>query len=150
MTHRDVHPEERLSAYADGELPPEEAAAVEEHLETCTECRRELAVIRSMGEAMSTTSGTDGTGGPASGGESRSVWDGVRRRIVAPTGWLLVVAGLAVLAALAVVEWFRTGSLTPGWLATTAVAVGIGLVAVNIGWEQYREWKHSPYRDVRR
>lgn len=138
MTRRDRHPEERLSAYADGELPPEEAAAVEDHLEACTECRRELAVIRGMGEAMSETGTTAG----------RSVWESVRRRIVALGGWLLVVAGLAVLAALAAVEWLRSGSLTPEWLATTAVAVGLGLVAVSIGWEQYREWKHSPYRDV--
>lgn len=138
MTRRDRHPEERLSAYADGELPAEEAAALEEHLETCTECRRELAVIRGMGEAMNETETTAG----------RSVWASVRRRILGPGGWLLVAAGLAVLAALAAAEWFRSGSLTPEWLATTAVAIGLGLVAVNIGWEQYREWKHSPYRDV--
>ena len=55
-----------------------------------------------------------------------------------------------VLAALAAVEWFRTGALTPEWLAATAVGVGIGLLALNIGWEQYREWRESPYRDVER
>lgn len=132
------HPEEKLSAYADGELPPSEAESVETHLETCTECRRKLAVIETMGAAMSTA---DVEGGG-------SVWDGVRRRIVRPAAWLLVAAGLAVLAALAVVEWFRTGGLTPEWLAATAVGVGIGLLAVNIGWEQYREWRESPYRDV--
>lgn len=140
MTRRQRHPQERLSAYADGELSPEEAETVEDHLEACTECRRELAIIRGMGEAMSETGAT--TGG--------SMWESVRRRIVGPTGWLLVVAGLAVLAALAAVEWFRSGSLTPEWLATTAVGVGLGLVAVSIGWEQYREWKHSPYRNVQK
>ena len=140
MTSRNPHPEEKLSAYADGELPAPEAESVEAHLETCTECRRELAAIETMGDAMS-AGDVDGR---------RSVWDGVRRRIVRPAGWLLVVAGAAVLAALAAVEWFRTGALTPEWLATTAVGVGIGLLAVNIGWEQYREWKQSPYRDVER
>ena len=132
------HPEEELSAYVDGELPAEEADAVEAHLETCTECRRELAAIETMGDAMN-----------EAGAERRdSVWDGVRRRIVRPAAWLLVAAGTAVLAALAAVEWFRTGALTPEWLATTAVGVGIGLLAVSIGLEQYREWRDSPYRDV--
>lgn len=138
MTNRSPHPEEELSAYADGELPASEARAVEAHLETCTECRRELAVIETMGDAMNAASGTGGG----------SVWDGVRRRIVRPAGWLLLAAGVAVLAALAAVEWFRTGALTTGWLATTAAGVGIGLLAVSIGWEQYREWRESPYRDV--
>lgn len=140
MMSHSRHPEEKLSAYADGELPASEADSVEAHLETCTECRRELAAIETMGDAMSTAS-AEGTG---------SVWDRVRRRIVRPAGWLLLAAGVAVLAALAMVEWFRTGSLTPEWLATTAVGVGIALLAVNIGWEQYREWKQSPYRDVQR
>lgn len=85
------------------------------------------------------------------GAERRqSVWEGVRRRLVGPAGWILVAGGVAVLAVLAAVEWFRTGTLTPEWLATTAVGVGIALVAVNIGWEQYREWRESPYRDVRK
>lgn len=140
MTMQSRHPEEELSAYADGELPAEEAESVEAHLETCTECRRELAAIETMGDAMS----AEDTG------EAGGVWDGVRRRIVRPAGWSLVVAGAVVLAALALVEWFRTGSLTPEWLAATAVGVGIGLLALNIGWEQYREWKQSPYRDVQR
>ena len=140
MTTPSRHPEEELSAYADGELPAEEADAVEAHLETCTECRRELAAIETMGDAMSEASAEPGGG----------VWDGVRRRIVRPAGWSLVVAGAVVLAALAAVEWFRTGALTPEWLAATAVGVGIGLLALNIGWEQYREWRESPYRDVER
>lgn len=138
MTNRSPHPEERLSAYADGELPAEEADAVEAHLEACTECRRELAAIETMGDAMK----------EASAERRGSVWDGVRRRIVRPAAWLLVAAGTVVLAALAAVEWFRTGALTPEWLATTAVGVGIGLLALSIGLEQYREWRESPYRDV--
>ena len=140
MTHDDRHPGEELSAYADGELPPAEADAVESHLASCTECRRELAAIRAVGDAMS-AGGTEETG---------SVWGAVRRRIVEPAGWLLLGAGVAVLAALAGVEWFRTGSLTVEWLAATAVGVGVGLLALSIGREQYREWKQSPYRDVER
>jgi anti-sigma factor RsiW len=38
--------EERISAYLDGELTPQEYKAVEHHLETCPECQWELETLR--------------------------------------------------------------------------------------------------------
>lgn len=43
---------EILSAYLDGELSPEEAASLEEHLSLCSECRHALAELRHMKEAL--------------------------------------------------------------------------------------------------
>ena len=134
------HPIEAIGAYADGELPPEEARAVAAHLETCSECARELALIRAMGEAMREVRVN----------EKRSVWGAVQRRIARPAGWFLVVAGAVILAALGVVEWFRTGEVTLEWLAATGIGVGLALLVLSIGWEQYVEWKGSPYRDLER
>lgn len=134
------HPIRRIGAYADGELPPEEARAVAAHLETCSECARELALIRVMGEAMR----------EARVNESKSVRGAVQRRIARPAGWLLVVAGAVILAVLGVVEWFRTGEVTLEWLAATGIGVGLALLVLSIGWEQYVEWKGSPYRDLER
>lgn len=42
--------QQRLSAYADGELEPSVRAQVEEHLRTCTECRNRLQEIEGLGE----------------------------------------------------------------------------------------------------
>jgi anti-sigma factor RsiW len=44
----DVHSRltERLSAYVDGELPPEEKAAADQHLATCIQCRTNLNRFR--------------------------------------------------------------------------------------------------------
>jgi len=42
--------QERLSAYADRELPADELALVEEHLPGCAECRRRLDEISKLGE----------------------------------------------------------------------------------------------------
>lgn len=39
---------ERLSAYLDGELAPDDAAALERHLAACAECRDELAALREV------------------------------------------------------------------------------------------------------
>jgi anti-sigma factor RsiW len=133
------HPHEALSAYADGELPPERALAVERHLEDCTECARELSIIRTMGGAM-----RQGTKAAETG-----VWEGVHRRITRPIGWILVTAGAALWVVLITVAWFRQ-ALTPEWVAATAVAVGLAMLAAGIGYEQYREWKDSPYKDIER
>lgn len=133
------HPVERLSAYADGELPAEEARRVEQHLRGCTECARELTLIRTMGGAMRSI---------AAEPPRRSVWDAVHRRITRPIGWLLFVAGVIVLGVLALIEWFREGAFDLEWFATTAVGVGLALLVVGIGYEQYQEWKTSPYKDI--
>jgi anti-sigma factor RsiW len=135
-----LHPTELLGAYADGELPPEAAARVEAHLEACTECGRELALIRTLGGAMREMETT---------GRTPSAWERVHGRITRPVGWTLLLAGAAVWAGIAIAAWFRQ-SLTLEWLAGTAVAVGVLMLLVGIGHEQYRAWRTSPYRDIER
>jgi anti-sigma factor RsiW len=44
MDHRAV--QESFSAYLEGDLPPEEQTHVAAHLETCEECRKELAAFQ--------------------------------------------------------------------------------------------------------
>jgi hypothetical protein len=134
------HPRAELSAYLDGELPPEEAAAVERHLERCTECSRELALMRDLGGAMRTMERQDW---------SQSVWEGVHRRLTQPIGWILIVAGMAIWAALVVVAWWQS-ELTWEWVAMTGVGIGLLLLLVAIGHEQYSEWKTTRYKDVQR
>jgi len=50
MEHAGV--QAHLQAYLDGTLPPEEARAVHAHLDGCTECRAELALLREADEAL--------------------------------------------------------------------------------------------------
>jgi anti-sigma factor RsiW len=133
-----VHPRERLSAYLDGELPAADAAEIERHLHDCTECTRELAIMRTFGGAMRTvTERADG----------RGVWDGVHRRITRPAGWLLILAGAAVWAWLVISRWLRA-ELTLEWVAVTGVAIGLALLLIGLGYEQYRDWRETRYRDV--
>lgn len=135
------HPLERISAYADGELDAESARAVEAHLAVCTECARELSLIRAMGGAMKASLERP----PA-----ESTWSRVHRSVTRPAGWLLVLGGVAVWTGLALVEWFRAGTPTLEWLATTAAGVGLALLGAGIAYEQYRAWKDEPYRHVER
>ena len=135
------HPVEQISAYADGELASREAAKLEAHLNACTECARELALIRSIGSAMQQLRDQP-TG--------YSMWSRVERRLALPLGWILLVAGVAVWVVLGVMEWFRAGELSLEWLATTAMGIGLALLLVGVGMQQYREWRTSPYKDLQR
>lgn len=135
------HPHELLSAYVDGELDPVATGRVAEHLSVCTECTRELMLIRTMGGAMR---------GMVENSAGQDVWDGVQRRLVRPVGWLLFVAGVAVWVTLMVVEWFRSRELTWEWMSLTAMGIGIALIAVGVLHEQYREWKETRYKDIDR
>lgn len=135
------HPIELIGAYADGELTPQEAARLEAHLGACTECTRELALIRSIGGALQQLRDQP---------PRQSMWKLVERRITQPLGWILIVAGVAVWIVLGLMEWFRRGELSLEWLATTAVGIGFALLLVGVGIEQYREWRTSPYKDLQR
>ncbi|HPD16641.1 MAG TPA: zf-HC2 domain-containing protein [Planctomycetota bacterium] len=69
-------PEERLGAYADGELDAAEAAAVEAHLAACDACAREAAAIRALDRLVAELPT------PAvSPAEWRSAWAGIAARI---------------------------------------------------------------------
>lgn len=134
------HPLEELSAFADGELTPDEARRIEEHLRTCTECARELAVIRAMGGAIKEMKRDE---------SERSVWANVNRRITRPIGWLLVLVGSLIYAGLAVHAWMQQ-EFTLERLAITAVVLGLVFLALDVAHKQYREWKASPYKDIER
>ncbi|HUF50209.1 MAG TPA: zf-HC2 domain-containing protein [Longimicrobiales bacterium] len=134
------HPRAELSAYLDGELAADEASEIERHLRDCTECSRELAIMNNLGGAMRAMQTRPPT---------RGIWDGVHRRITQPVGWILLLSGAAVWFALAVAAWLRA-ELTLAWLVATAVGVGVFLLLVAIGYEQYRDWKETRYRDVER
>ncbi|HEX7705544.1 MAG TPA: zf-HC2 domain-containing protein [Thermoanaerobaculia bacterium] len=134
-----THPREQLSAYADGELDRVTTAEVDRHLETCTECARELSIVRKLKGAMQDMQISR---------SEKDLWSGVHRRLTAPVGWLLIVAGTVMWAALAVVRWAQTAELTPEWLGGSALLIGLVLLLVAITHQQYRAWKTERYKDV--
>jgi predicted MFS family arabinose efflux permease len=112
-----------------------------------------------------------------SGARGRSAWQAVHTRISRPIGWVLLIAGVAVWfamavaawfanrelslewlsisaiaigVALAVVAWFSNRELTLEWLSLSAIAIGAALLLMGVGYEQYREWKETRYKDIQR
>ena len=57
MDCRDAH--ERLNAYLDGELPPETAAQVRQHLSACPQCAQGLADLERLNRAIGTLAGAE-------------------------------------------------------------------------------------------
>ncbi|HSJ24860.1 MAG TPA: zf-HC2 domain-containing protein [Longimicrobiales bacterium] len=136
-----THPRDLLSAYADGELDAAQTAAVAAHLTRCTECAREVALIRSVGGAMRQM---------INDAPRRGVWDTVHRRITRPVGWTLILAGIAIWAGLLLVEWYRSRALSWEWIGGTAFWVGAVMLVIGVAWEQYRDWQTTRYKDVTR
>jgi anti-sigma factor ChrR (cupin superfamily) len=68
-----------VSLYALGALPPSEAAAVEAHIGTCPECRREIETLRHVVDSFVSWP-TDVLRPP------ESLWGRLARRIAAETG----------------------------------------------------------------
>jgi anti-sigma factor RsiW len=134
---------EDLMRYLDGEMPPDERAAVDAELTASTELRRELAIFRALKADFH-----DLGFHPAQYRES--VWDRVNDRVTRPIGWILVASGAAV--------WMSYGAYifatapTDPWerLATGAIAIGILMLLASVIWDRYREWQSDPYRDVQR
>jgi predicted anti-sigma-YlaC factor YlaD len=135
------HPHELLGAYADGELDAAQTAQVAEHLTRCTECAREVALVRSLGGAMRQM---------VNDTPRRGLWDSVHRRITRPLGWTLILAGVAVWLGLVGVHWYRSRELSWEWLGGSAFWIGALLLVIGVAYEQYRDWKETRYRDVTR
>lgn len=125
------HPgHERLDEYVDGELDSQEARSVEQHLESCVTCRRQVESLR---ELLSRAGELSRSIQP-----ERDLWAGIRERIERPDRdvipirrgfqrwwvpagtWQAAAAAVLLVAATATVTWRVAGS---GSNASSRVAV---------------------------
>ncbi len=140
MKHEIGHDE--LMQYLDGELTTQESARVEEHLATCTECRRELAIFGAMKDDLAALNFSH-VGGP-------SVWAGVRRKLARPLGWILLIGGALAWVVHAVYTFLTKPGALWEKLATGSIWIGLLLLLLMVGIERYRDWKTDPYREIQR
>ncbi len=137
-----------LSAYADGEIPPERAAAVEAHLAACSACRDELAALRRFDLVMGSLRLREAP---------PEAWEAFRDRLGERRGrrlgWVLLAAGSAVTglwaAAVGVVALLGAGRL-PWWVKAgvlTAAAGGLILIGSAVR-ERLHARARTRYKDV--
>ncbi|MET9274573.1 zf-HC2 domain-containing protein [Kribbella sp. NPDC003557] len=99
------HDRTQLGAYALGALEPAEAAAVDEHLATCAECRAELAELAELKDFLGEVPPEAFLEGPPEGGDlllQRTLREVREPEVQAPpkrrSRWLLIAAAVVVVA----------------------------------------------------
>lgn len=134
-----------ISGYLDGELSPEQAAAVEARLETSAEFRREFERMRHLIQA---TSGFRFENPP------EEVWDhfldNVYNRVERRLGWLIFIMGILALTGYGLYHYFIDAWASPYVKVIVAAPVsGLAILLISV-WRQRlaaaREDRYS--RDV--
>jgi anti-sigma factor RsiW len=125
------HPYDDLPALLFGELGRAEVTAVSDHLATCDDCRRELAMLAATSASLRATARQgQASGEVASGAAPEDRLPGAARpgRRRGPLIGLAAALALAVVAA-AVLLW--TAPLRPERSAGTVPVAGVGAVATS-------------------
>jgi len=81
-----------LTAYLDGELPPERRSGLEAHLAECDRCRRELAELTALKENLAMIKFRE-----PEDAELERYWRSVYNRLERGVGWILLSVGAILL-----------------------------------------------------
>jgi predicted anti-sigma-YlaC factor YlaD len=81
-----------ITAYVDGELPPDRREELDEHLRLCESCRRELAETTALKEELEMIKFTEPTDA-----ELRRYWSSIYNHLERGLGWILFSVGAIVL-----------------------------------------------------
>jgi len=135
-----------MMALLDGELPAEDARAVEDHLRGCPHCAEELrsfdAVI-GLTKRARLAEPTDI--------EWERFQDGLYARIERRSGWAFFAAGLVILLGFALYE-IAVEPPIPRVVRIGAFLVVLGflLLAISVARGRWRAHRHDRYRHVKR
>jgi len=130
----------------DDELSAEEKTLYESHVQSCDDCRCELA---SLGRIVDMTNEFRlRTPDDAFWGD---YWSDVYRRSERGTGFLLLMIGIIAILVYAVVRALMSPSfLTYEGISMAAILVGLLIIFISVVRERYHESKNDPYKGVRR
>ncbi len=132
------HPEELLSAYADGELPQDKRREVEEHLKICEHCRRELEKLKKLEGIMGKIKVKD-----LEEELWRVYWKSVYNRIERGVGWILFSLGMIILLSWGGIELLKSvfsDTTIPLLVKIGVVSTVVGLVVLLVSVVRERIW----------
>jgi len=141
---------ELLMAFVDGEISPDEEAALGKHLEECGACRDELEEMEKLREVTSTMR--------VHAPEDdlwRSYWLGIYNRIERGIGWILTSIGAIIVLFYAAVHTVRGILNDPDLSSPLRVGIllllgGICVLFVSVAREKVFKWKKERYKEVER
>lgn len=144
MSNNHEYYEILLMKGVDGQLSDEEQAALDAHLATCASCRGEYADFRKIKGA------TDGIRDRIlQDAALESIHDRLNASPADKVGFLLILVGSLVLAAMSAWLFFGNAEI-PLWyrLSTGAIVGGAALLFGNLLRKRLQQAPHDPYNDI--
>ncbi len=134
--------QEDLVRFVDGELQGTDLRRFEQHLETCTECRREVSVFQSLkGELQAM-----GMKQPEIPGGS--VWNDVNRKVARPIGWIFTITGFIMYLVYAIYTFVTSSGNLFEKLMIGLLVVGFVVLLATVAWERIVDYRTDPYKGV--
>ena len=132
--------------YIDGEMSAAERIEFEKHLASCGECRQsmdELGSVERLTGMMKIRDPQDDFW--------EAYWKKLFRRFERKTGWLLMIAGAALIVLYALWKGVTDfGEITFMKVVTIAVAAGFVILLISVIRERVHQYRSDRYKDIDR
>lgn len=130
----------------DGELSPDEARRINEHLGRCASCRNEYEELRETSGRLAAVSFHEPTDAVLA-----QVWKSPYSRLARNTSLFMIVGGYAVLIGYGLYEFVTSGrEELPAKTAVVAVFLGFLILLLQLVRERIKTCKTDPYREIER
>ena len=135
-----------LVGLLDRELKPDETREINEHMTRCASCRADYEQLRESSGKLAAITFQEPDDKMLA-----QMWRSPFSRAARVTGWLMIVVGYLVLAAVAVVEFLRNGTeaLVPN-TALAAIVIGFLILLTQLVRERLKTYKTDPYKEIER
>ena len=132
--------------YLDGEMSAAERAAFEEHLSSCGECSQsmdELGSVERLTGMMKIRDPQDDFW--------EAYWKKLFRRFERKTGWLLMIAGAALIILYTLWKGVTDfGEITFVKVVAVILAAGFVILLISVIRERLHQYKTDRYKDIER
>ena len=140
----DKHVDELLSGFIDGELTQQERQLVRLHCDACGECRDNLAKLRALRQRISNAQLSE-----VGEDKWRETMNDPTVQTTRNIGWLLLIAGLMVVAGIGLIAFIYNGDISVGEkLVIAAIYGGLASLLFSVLRQRLIERKTDKYKDV--
>jgi len=135
-----------LVGLLDGELTPDEARQVNEHLTRCAACRAEYEQLRETSGKLTAISFREPDDAVLA-----QVWKSPYSRLARNTSLGLIIGGYAGLMGYGVFEFLTSGKeALPAKMGLAAIILGFLILLVQLIRERVSTYRTDPYKEIER
>ena len=135
-----------LVGLLDGELKPDEARCINEHLTRCAACRAEYERQRETSGKLTAISLREPDDAILA-----QVWNSPFSRLTRNTALLMIVGGYAAMIGYALFEFFAHGKEgLPAKTGLAAIVMGFLILLLQLIRERMKTYKTDPYKEIER